>query len=75
VKVNKQNKVKVHRISIEGNTVFTDNQIRKLLKKTKQQAFYKLLGTGKFTTEKFESDKEKLLSKLQEKGYRDARLV
>ena len=75
VKVNKQNKVKVHRISIEGNTVFTDNQIRKLLKKTRQQAFYKVLGTGKFTTEKFESDKEKLLSKLQEKGYRDARLL
>jgi outer membrane protein insertion porin family len=75
VKVNKHNKVKVHHISIEGNTVFTDYQIRKLLKKTRQKAFYKLLGTGKFTTEKFETDKEKLLSKLQERGYRDARLV
>jgi len=75
VQVNKQNKVKVHKISIEGNTVFSDYQIRKMLKKTKQQAFYKLLGTGKFTAEKFESDKEKLLSKLQERGYRDARLV
>ena len=27
------------------------------------------------TAEKFESDKEKLLSKLQERGYRDARLL
>ncbi|MCF8318952.1 MAG: outer membrane protein assembly factor BamA [Sphingobacteriaceae bacterium] len=75
VRVDKHNKVKVHHISIAGNTVFTDSQIRKLLKKTRQQAFYKLLGTGKFTTEKFESDKEKLISKLQERGYRDARLV
>lgn len=75
VQVKKHNKVKVHRISIEGNTVFTDYQIRKMLKKTRQQAFYKLLGTGKFTTEKFTTDKEKLISKLQERGYRDVVLV
>lgn len=75
VRVNKGNKVKVHHISIEGNTVFSDYQIRKMLKKTRQQAFYKLLGTGKFTTEKFDTDKEKLISKLQERGYRDVVLV
>ncbi|MFM6976501.1 MAG: outer membrane protein assembly factor BamA [Sphingobacteriaceae bacterium] len=75
IQVNKYNKVKVNRIEIEGNTVFKDAQLKKYLKKVKEKAYYRVLGTGKFQTSKFEEGKEKLVSKLQELGYRDADIL
>ncbi|WP_449437972.1 POTRA domain-containing protein [Pedobacter steynii] len=42
------------------------------MKKTKQQAFYKVFGSGKFNKEKYDEDKVTLIAKMQDKGYRDA---
>jgi len=70
--VDKGNKVKVNHINFTGNKEFKASQLRKFLKKTKQQAFYKVFGSGKFSKEKYAEDKEKLIAKMQEKGYRDA---
>lgn len=75
IQVKKFNKFKVNKIDIEGNQVFTDAQLKKMLKKPKEKAFYRVLGSGKFSTEKYEENKEKLIAKLQEKGYRDAVLL
>ena len=75
VKVDKNNKVKVHSIKIEGNKEFSTARLKKFMKKTKEQAWYKLFGSGKFTNEKYEGDKEKLVSKMRDKGYREAEIV
>ena len=75
VKINKGKKVKVHEIKFTGNSEFKSAKLRKYLKKTKQQAFYKIFGSGKFNKEKYEEDKLKLVSKMQEKGYRDAAIL
>lgn len=72
VNINKGKRVKVHEINFEGNKDFKSAKLRKYLKKTKQQAFYKVFGSGKFSKEKYEEDKLKLVAKMQEKGYRDA---
>ncbi len=75
VNVNKGKRVKVHEINFEGNKDFKSAKLRKYLKKTKQQAFYKVFGSGKFSKEKYEEDKVKLIAKMQEKGYRDAAIL
>jgi outer membrane protein insertion porin family len=75
VLVNKGNRVKVHEINFTGNKDFKSAKLRKFLKKTKQQAFYKVFGSGKFNKEKYEEDKLKLVAKMQEKGYRDAAVL
>lgn len=75
VNVNKNSKVKVHKINIEGNTLFTDAKLKKFMKKTKEQAWYKVFGSGKFIQEKYEEDKEKMVAKMREKGYREAEIV
>ena len=72
VLVDKGRKVKVHEINFTGNKDFKDAKLRKFLKKTHQQAFYKVFGSGKFNKEKYEEDKVALIEKMQDKGYRDA---
>lgn len=73
--VDKGRKVKVHEINFTGNVAFKPKQLRKFMKKTRQQAFYKIFGSGKFSKEKYGEDKEKLVAKMQEKGYRDATII
>jgi outer membrane protein insertion porin family len=72
VLVDKGERVKVNKINFTGNKEFKSAKLRKYLKKTKQQAFYKVFGSGKFNKEKYEEDKLKLVAKMQEKGHRDA---
>lgn len=72
VLIDKGRKVKVHEVNFTGNKDFSSAKLRKYLKKTKQQAFYKVFGSGKFNKEKYEEDKVKLIAKMHEKGYRDA---
>jgi outer membrane protein insertion porin family len=75
VVIDKGKRVKVHEINFTGNKEFKSAKLRKFLKKTKQQAFYKVFGSGKFNKEKYEEDKLKLVAKMQENGYRDAAIL
>ena len=75
VTVDKHSRTIVHRISFEGNEQFTDKQLRRYLKKTKQQEFYRIFGPGKFVENKYEESKLNLVSKMQEKGYKDAEIL
>ncbi|MCD0490371.1 outer membrane protein assembly factor BamA [Pedobacter sp. MC2016-14] len=75
VMIDKGRKVKVHEIKFTGNKEFKSSKLRKFLKKTKQQAFYKVFGSGKFNRTKYEEDKTTLIAKMQEKGYRDATII
>lgn len=75
VNVDKGKRVKVQRIDFTGNKEFKSAKLRKFLKKTKQRAFYKVFGSGKFNKEKYEEDKLALVAKMQEKGYRDATIL
>lgn len=75
VKVDKKSKVKVNAINIEGNKDFSDAKLKKFMKKTHEKAFYKVFGSGKFLRDKYEEDKGLIISKMREKGYRDAEIL
>ena len=70
--IDKGRRVKVQEINFTGNKDFKDATLKKYLKKTKQRAFYKVFGSGKFNKEKYEEDKTNLVAKIHGKGYRDA---
>ncbi|MEJ7778342.1 MAG: POTRA domain-containing protein [Daejeonella sp.] len=75
ISVDKNKRVKIDEIVFTGNKDFKDKQLKKYLKKTKERAFYKIFGAGKFLQTKYEEDKLAMISKMHEKGYRDAEIV
>jgi len=75
VRVDKADRVKINRISVEGNEQFSNSKIRKYLKKTKRKNPFRFWKRSKFIDEDYKEGKEKIIEKYKEKGYRDARIV
>ena len=74
--IDKKDKVKVNDIIIDGNEVMSDNKIQRVMKKTnKKGKLVNLFRTKKFVKEEFEKDKQLILDKYNELGYRDAQIV
>jgi outer membrane protein insertion porin family len=73
VNIDKKDKVKVNEITIEGNQALTAKRIKNLMKKTNEKnKWANMFKTKKFIMEKYEEDKEKIIDKYNELGYRDA---
>lgn len=75
INVDKKEKVKVNNIEIYGNEALTDNSLEKAMKKTNERSWRNFFKTKKFLEEEYENDKGNLISKYNEKGYRDAVIV
>ncbi|MCT1524438.1 outer membrane protein assembly factor BamA [Sphingobacterium hotanense] len=75
VDVERNKKIKVRKVEFEGNEEFSDKQLRKYLKGVKPRAWFRVFGPGKFKEDKYEEAKEKLVVKMQDKGYRDAQIL
>lgn len=73
VYIDKKDKVKVRTIHLEGNEALTDKNIKKVMKKTNEKGkLREFFRTKKFVNEEYEGDKDKILEKYGELGYRDA---
>ena len=76
IKVDKHEKVKVHKIYIDGNEVFSDNAVKGAMKKTNEKAPLKnLFKQKKFVEQEYHDDLNRIIEKYNEKGYRDAKIV
>jgi outer membrane protein insertion porin family len=75
VAVNKHQKVMINSVTFEGNKVFTQQELRRYLSKTRQRRWYNIFGSKKFKQDKYIEDKENLVEQMQDKGYRDAEIV
>ncbi|WP_338157989.1 outer membrane protein assembly factor BamA [uncultured Phocaeicola sp.] len=76
VNIDKKAKVKVHKITIEGNSVLSDKKLKRVMKKTNEKGkLINLFRTKKFIEEKYEEDKQKIIEKYNELGYRDTQIV
>ncbi len=82
VVVDKKEKMKVHEIIIDGNEKLSDSKIKGGL--FRKGAFSKtheagklstFLKSKKFTPERWKEDKQKLIEKYNEYGYRDATII
>ena len=84
INIDKNEKIKIHRIHFEGNDALTDQELKKAMKKTNEKfsllndwktSILEMFSTKKFTSEEYENDKKNLISKYNEHGYRDAVLL
>ena len=76
INVDKKEKIKVHKITINGNEALTDNKLKWAMKKTNEKGFNRyLFRQKKFIVSDYETDKESVISKYNEYGYRDAHIV
>jgi outer membrane protein insertion porin family len=75
IEVDRKNRVKINDIYFDGNEVFTEKQLRRKLKDTKERRPYRIFKASKFIRSKFEEDKEKLIAFYNAQGYRDAHVI
>ena len=75
VNIDRGERVKVEDIIFEGNEQFSDRRLRRAMKNTKQENFLRFWKRSKFVEEEYEEDKENIINKYKEKGFRDARIV
>jgi len=75
INVNKGDKVKIAKMIFEGNEELSDKRLRGALKKTKQKQFFRFWKKSKFIEEDYENDKQLLIDRYAENGYRDARII
>ena len=78
INVDKGKRIKIDHIEFEGNQAVTDKKLRnKAFKETKQKRFGigGILKSSKFIEEKYQEDKQNLISYYNSLGYRDAAIV
>jgi outer membrane protein insertion porin family len=73
--IDKKQKVMINSVTFEGNSAFSQAKLRGLLPKTRTRKFYNLFGSKKFKETQYTEDKQALVDAMQEKGYRDAKIV
>ena len=84
IDVDKNEKTKIHAIEIAGNENVKDYTLKVAMKKTNEVfnmrknfrlSWRKLFSTKKYIQSEYEADKENLIAKYTELGYRDAKIV
>lgn len=85
--INKKKKVKINNIKFIGlkerevknktekNYLFSIKKLKKLMKDTKEKKWYRIFKASKFLKGAYKIDKEKIISRYNEKGYRDAIII
>ena len=75
VDVEKGDRVKIASIDFSGNEEFSDWKIRRQMKNTKQKNPLRFWKRSKYIEEKYQEDKQSIIDKYKEEGFRDARIV
>lgn len=74
--IDRHNKVKVHKIYVDGNEVLSDNKVKRAMKKTNENGnILNIFKQKKFVDSDFADDKVRIIDKYNELGYRDAKIL
>ncbi|RKD90556.1 outer membrane protein assembly factor BamA [Mangrovibacterium diazotrophicum] len=75
INVDKKEKVKIEKIDYHGIDHLKAGTLNKAMKKTNERGIKNFFKTKKFLEDKYKEDKGNIISKYNEKGYRDATIV
>jgi outer membrane protein insertion porin family len=76
VNVDKHDKVKVHKIYIDGNEVMSDSKLQRTMKKTNENGkLLNIFKQKKFVENDYHDDLNRIIQKYNEEGYRDAKII
>jgi outer membrane protein insertion porin family len=68
-------RVKVKDINFIGNEHLADKKLRKAMKETKRKRFWTFFKSSKLIKEEYKDDKQLIIDKYNQNGFRDARIV
>ncbi|MCF8224559.1 MAG: outer membrane protein assembly factor BamA [Bacteroidales bacterium] len=74
IEINKNDRIRIDEIYFEGNEVFSDQRLRRVMKNTKKVNL-NIFKASKIISEKIKEDKESLVKFYNENGYRDAKVL
>lgn len=72
VKVSKRTKIKD--VNFYGTNAFKAKKLRRTLKDTKRRRWYNIFGSSKYIPNVYQKEKNNIIDKYNEKGYRDAKI-
>ncbi len=75
ITIDRGRRIKIKTIDFDGNSALLDRKLSRALKKTKSSFFGRFWRRSKLIDEDYEAGLENLVSKYQEKGYRDAQII
>lgn len=76
INVDRRNKIKVHKIYVDGNEVLSDGKVKRAMKKTNESGnLLNIFKQRKFVDSDFRDDKKRIIDRYNELGYRDARIT
>ena len=75
INIQKNERVKISEITFVGNTIFNEKKLKRLLKETKEKKFYRIFKASKYLEEAYKTDKNNIINKYNEKGFRDAKII
>ncbi len=76
INIDKKEKIKVNKIYITGNTALNEKQLKWAMKKTNEKGNWRhFFRPKKFINNLYDEDKQLLIDKYNEHGYRDAHIV
>lgn len=75
INVDKKNKIKINDIVFVGNNQIPSNKLHRVMKETKRKRWYGVFKASKFNESNYKKDKNSIISKYNEIGYRDAAII
>lgn len=83
IDIDRSGKTKIGEIHFEGNSVLSDNQLRKAMKKTNEtfsfkrwkSSFLEIFDSKKLVDEEYRKDLQNIVKRYQRAGYRDAEVI
>lgn len=76
IKIEKNKKIRIHDIIILGNTsVLSSAKIKRAMKNTKEKSLVSIFTPSKFIEKDYIDDKQKVISKYNSLGHRDAKII
>ncbi len=75
IHIDKGVKIKIKRITFDGNEAMSDKKLRKAMKNTKKSVIGRFWKSSKYIEADFKEDLENIVTLYSERGYRDARVI
>ncbi|MCB0820043.1 MAG: outer membrane protein assembly factor BamA [Bacteroidetes bacterium] len=75
IEIQKNRRIKIHKIRINGNEQIADGKLKRKMKNTKENPWWSIFTTSKYMEENFIDDQKKILNLYYDKGYKDVTIV
>lgn len=74
IDIKRNRRIKIHNITFSGNDNIKSKKLRRAMKGTKRNKGFTLFSSSKFQEGEYEKDKEMVIAKYLEAGFRDAKI-